>query len=149
MAIPFIVFIIWPIAELYVAVKIAEAIGVLAMLALLVVAWPAGTWVLRTQGVRAWRRFTAAVLRGRTPGHEAIDGALVLLGGILLLVPGFITDGAGLLLLLAPSRALLRGLISRNFRSPVVVRAARFTSARMNYDVESTAHDVTEPRLRP
>ncbi|MGH2892812.1 MAG: FxsA family protein, partial [Solirubrobacteraceae bacterium] len=81
------------------------------------------------------------------PGREVIDGALVLIGGILLLVPGFITDVLGLLLL-APTRSVAREAIARNFQSRVVVAAARFSGApRSEYDVDSTATDVDGPQL--
>ena len=83
---------------------------------------------------------------GREPTREAVDGALVLLGGVLLIIPGFITDVIGALLLL-PTRALARGLLTRNFRNRYVVRAARFGGR--DYDVDSTAHDVDQRQLRP
>jgi UPF0716 protein FxsA len=76
-----------------------------------------------------------------------IDGALVLSGGLLLIVPGFITDVFGLLLL-APTRAAARGAITRNFQSRVVVAATRFSGApRSEFDVDSTATDLDSPQL--
>ena len=77
--------IIWLLAELFVAIKVAEAIGVGYMLLLLIVSWPLGAWALRSQGRAAWRRLSAAVSEGRSPGREVLDGALVLLGGLLLI----------------------------------------------------------------
>ena len=77
-----------------------------------------------------------------------IDGALVLVGGILLIVPGFITDVVGLLLLLAPTRAVARAVVTRNFQSRLVVAATRFSRApRSDYDVDSTATDLDRPQL--
>ena len=64
-------------------------------------------WLAKAEGRAAWRRLSAAVAAGRPPGREVIDGALVLVGGLLLIVPGFITDAVGLLLL-APTRAVAR-----------------------------------------
>ena len=84
-----LLLILWPVAELFVLIKVAEAIGVLYAILLLVVSWPLGTWVLRSQGRAAWRRLSAAVAAGRSPGREVLDGALVLIGGLLLIVPGF------------------------------------------------------------
>ena len=63
------------------------------------------------------RRLREALAAGRAPTHEVLDGALVLFGGLLLLVPGFITDAIGLLLLLPPTRAVSRGVALRNHRS--------------------------------
>ena len=143
-----LLLILWPIAELFVAIKVAEAIGVLLTVILLVAGWPLGMWLARTEGRAAWRRLSAAVTAGRPPGREVIDGALVLVGGILLMVPGFITDLLGLLLLLAPTRSLARAAITRNFQSRLMVAATRFSSApRSADDVDSTATDLDSPQL--
>ncbi len=142
-----LLLIAWPIAEVYVAIQIADAIGVVAMLLLLIASWPIGTWALRSRGRAAWRRLGDAAALGRPPGREVLDGALILLGGLLLLVPGFITDALGLVLLLPPTRALMRGTLVRNLQSRLVVRAARFTRRPETYDVDSTATDIDQPRL--
>lgn len=143
-----LLLILWPIAELFVAIKVAEAIGVLLTVILLVAGWPLGMWLARTEGRAAWRRLSAAVTAGRPPGREVIDGALVLVGGILLMVPGFITDVLGLLLLLPPTRSLARAAITRNFQSRLMVAATRFSRApRSAYDVDSTATDLDSPQL--
>jgi UPF0716 family protein affecting phage T7 exclusion len=77
-----------------------------------------------------------------------VDAALVLAGGVLIMIPGFITDGIGLLLVLAPSRALARAALIRNFQSRLVVTATRFSRApRSPYDVDSTATDLDRPQL--
>jgi UPF0716 protein FxsA len=144
-----LLLILWPVAELFVAIKVAEAIGVLLTVLLLVVSWPVGMWLLRSEGRAAWRRLSAAVAAGRPPGREAIDGALVLVGGGLLIVPGFLSDVVGLTLLVPPTRALARVGIARNFRSRVVVAATRFSRPPASaYDVDSTAKDIDQPQLR-
>jgi UPF0716 protein FxsA len=140
-------FIFWLAAELLVAIQVASAIGVLATVVLLIAAWPVGSWALRSQGSAAWRRLAAALSEGRTPTREVVDGALILAGGTLLMVPGFITDALGICLLLGPTRALLRPLLVRNLQSRLVARAVRFT--RKPYDVDSTARDIDQPQLRP
>lgn len=146
-----LLLICWPVAEVYAAIQIAEAIGVLWMLLLLVASWPLGTWALRSQGRAAWLRLADAVAAGRPPGREVLDGALVLVGGLLMIVPGFITDLLGACLLLPPTRALARGLALRNLSRRFVLRTARFaqSSPSRSYDVESTATDIDQPRLRP
>ena len=142
-----LLLILWPIAELFVAIKVAEAIGVLLTVILLLVSWPVGMWLAKTEGRAAWRRLSAAVAAGRPPGREVIDGALVLAGGLLLIVPGFIADVFGLLLL-APTRSVARGALTRNFQSRVVVAATRFSGApRSEFDVDSTATDLDSPQL--
>ena len=137
----------WPVAELFVAIEVANAIGVLYTIILLIAGWPIGTWALRSQGAAVWRRFTLAVSEGRPPANEVIDGALVLVGGGLLITPGFITDALGLLMLLPPTRAAIRGLVVRNFRSRLMTRAVRFGPSGRDYDVEATASDVDQPHL--
>ncbi len=143
-----LLLIIWPLAELFVAIKVAEAIGVLLTVILLLAGWPIGMWLTKAEGRAAWRRLSAAVAAGRPPGREVIDGALVLVGGTLLIIPGFITDVFGLLLLLAPTRSVTGAVITRNFQSRLVVAATRFSrTPRSEYDVDSTATDLDSPQL--
>jgi UPF0716 protein FxsA len=139
--------LLWPVAELFVMFEVANAIGFHYMLLALIVAWPIGWWAVRSQGRLMWRRLQAAVAEGRRPTREVLDGALVLLGGALLIIPGFISDAVGLVLLLPPTRALMRGLVRRNLQSRFVVRAVGATGR--PYDVDSTATDVDQPRLHP
>ena len=84
---------------------------------------------------------------GRSPGREVLDGALILIGGLLLIVPGFLSDVLGAIALLPPTRALLRGQLARNLQSRFVVSATRFTGASGPYDVDSTATDIDQPQL--
>lgn len=142
-----LVLILWAAAELFVAIKVADAIGVLATVLLLLVTWPLGTWVLRSQGRAAWRRLGAAVSAGRSPGREVLDGVLILLGGLLLIVPGFLSDVLGAIALLPPTRSVLRGQLARHLQSRFVVKATRFTGASGPYDVDSTATDADQPHL--
>jgi UPF0716 protein FxsA len=147
MLIPLLLLICWPVAEVFVAIQVADAIGVLATVLLLIASWPIGTWALRSRGRAAWRRLGGAVAAGRPPGREVLDGALILVGGLLLIVPGFITDAFGLVLLLPPTRVAMRWLLARNFQSRLVLRATSFNRGRASYDVDSTATDVDQPRL--
>lgn len=143
-----VLLIAWPVAELLVAIGVAQLVGVLATVVLLLITMPLGFWLARRQGRSAWRRLSAAIADGRPPGPEVADGALVVAGGALLIVPGFITDVLGLALLLAPTRALARRGLIRNFRSRLVVGASSFASGSRPYDVDSTATDIDgAPRL--
>jgi UPF0716 protein FxsA len=142
-----LVFVLWAALELFVAIKVADAIGVLATVVLLLLSWPIGSWALRSRGRAAWRRLGEAVAAGRSPGREVLDGVLVLLGGVLLIVPGFIADVLGVLALLPPTRALMRRGLARNLQSRLVVTATRFSGGSRPYDVDSTATDVDQPQL--
>lgn len=145
MPVAVLLLILWAIAEVFVVVKVADAIGALATILLLIASWPIGTWALRSQGTAAWRRLTTAIQQGRTPAIEVVDGALVLLGGSLLIVPGFITDLLAILLL-APTRGLLRPMLVRHVQSRLFSRAPGFGRGR-SYDVDSTASDIDQPQL--
>jgi UPF0716 protein FxsA len=133
------VLILWPVAELAAAVAVASEIGVLLTVVLLLAAIPLGGLVLRAEGRAVMRRLAEALAAGRAPAREVLDGALVLSAGTLLIVPGFITDALGLLLLAPPTRAIARHLIARNLRSRLVARAIWFGAGARPYDVDSTA----------
>ena len=108
-----LLFILLPLAELYVLIQVGQAIGALPAIAILLLDAIVGAWLARSQGRLAWRRFNEAMAAGRVPGKEVFDGAMVILGGALLVTPGFITDIFGILLLLPPTRAVLRKLVLR------------------------------------
>jgi UPF0716 protein FxsA len=152
----FVLLVLWPLAELFVIVELSQAIGFLWVLLLLIVSWPIGWRLIRHEGRLALERLRDALARGQAPTNAVVDSALVLVGAVLLLVPGFITDTVGVLLLL-PSRALARRALLRNRRSAWLTRIVNFVnwnSARFGrgagprgYDAESTAADVDEPQL--
>lgn len=106
-------FIVVPIAELYVIIKVGELIGVFPTLILLLADAVLGSWLLKHQGRGAWRRFNEALAARRFPGREVVDGALIIVGGTLLLTPGFLTDIVGAFLLIPPTRAIARRLLKR------------------------------------
>jgi UPF0716 protein FxsA len=115
-----LLFIVVPIVELYVIIEVGQAIGVVPTLAILVGDALLGAFLLRQQGRQAWRRFNEALDARRFPAREVADGLMIAIGGTLLLTPGFITDIFGLILLIPPTRAIirrgLRGVVSRRFR---------------------------------
>jgi UPF0716 protein FxsA len=139
--------IVWLLAELFVAIGVAHAIGAGYMLLALIVSWPLGGWALCSQGRAAWRRLSDAVSAGRSPGREVLDGALVLIGGLLLIIPGFLSDLVGICALLPPTRSLLRGRLARHLQGRFMTSAARFGAAKPSDDVDSTASDVDQSQL--
>ena len=108
-----ILFIVVPIAELALLIQVGQAIGVWWTVLILIADALLGSYLLRTQGRLAWRRFNEALVSGRLPHKEVVDGVLVIFGGVLLLTPGFITDIFGLLFLFPPTRVLMRRLLVR------------------------------------
>ncbi len=108
-----VLFIVVPIAELYVIIQVGEAIGLWPTLALLLADALLGAFLLKHQGRGAWRRFNEALAQRRFPGKEVADGVLIVIGGTLLLAPGFLTDIVAIFLLVPPTRAIVRGLLRR------------------------------------
>lgn len=152
-----LLFIALPIAELWLLIKIGGEIGIVPTLALLVIGSFVGAALARSQSRAAWERFNRALAEGRMPGREVFDGAMIILGGALLVTPGFITDVFGIAFLLPPSRAAIRQLLTRLVakRSPAIRvatfgasagRAARDARARRRgYDYEGSAREVSDP----
>ncbi len=103
-----LLFLVLPIAEIYVIIQVGGAIGIVPTLFLLVLDGIAGAALARWQGRAAWERFNLALSAGRVPAKETFDGAMIIVGGAFLLAPGFITDVIGFLLLIPPTRAVLR-----------------------------------------
>jgi UPF0716 protein FxsA len=108
-----VLFIVVPIAELYVIIQVGQAIGLWPTLALLLADALLGSFLLKHQGRGAWLRFNEALAQRRFPGREVVDGLLIVVGGTLLLAPGFLTDIVGLLLLIPPTRAVVRKILRR------------------------------------
>ena len=144
-----LLFIVVPIAELAVIIQVGEAIGVWWTIAILIADSILGSVLMRAQGRAAWRRFTDAMQAGRVPAREVLDGALVMFGGLLLLTPGFITDILGLLLLVPPTRALVRAVLARRLMKRMVVSMTPPPRGRPDDIVDGSAIDVENDRLTP
>jgi UPF0716 protein FxsA len=108
-----VAFLAVPIAELYVIIQVSHVIGGWETIALLIVESIIGTWLVRREGRRTWRAFSAALEARRPPAREVVDGALVIVGGALLLTPGFLSDILGFFVLLPVTRPLARRLLLR------------------------------------
>jgi UPF0716 protein FxsA len=124
-----VLFIGMPLLELYVIIQIGQEIGALPTIAILVADSIIGTLLLRSQGSAAWRRFNEATAAGRIPAREIADGALIIFGGALLLTPGFVTDIFGLILLIPPTRALVRRTVVGFFARRNVVGYVGYKAA--------------------
>ena len=134
-------FIVVPLAELYVILKVGDAIGALWTIVLLAADSVLGSMLLRAQGRSVWRRFNETMAAGRVPHRELIDGVLIVFGGAFLITPGFLTDIVGLLLLLPPTRSVIRRMVARRLGRRLVVNGER-------YDVNGTASEYDAPARR-
>jgi UPF0716 protein FxsA len=112
-------FVVVQIVEIWLLIQVGQAIGGWQTLLLLVADSLLGAWLLRREGRRTWRAFRLALDERRVPAREVADGVLVIIGGTLLITPGFLSDIVGLLFLLPPTRAAIRPMLTRLF-------AARF-----------------------
>ena len=111
-----LLLLVVPIIELYVIVQVAGSLGVLWTIFLLVAVSVVGAILVKHEGTNIWIRAQRQLAQGQMPDNEMIEGVLLLMGGALLLTPGFVTDAIGLLLLFPLSRVLFRGLAKRRFK---------------------------------
>ena len=141
-------FILVPLLELAVLIKVGGYIGAWQTIAIVLLAGAFGAWLVKHEGLRALRAIQAELASGRLPTDSMIDALLVLVAGVLLITPGLITDACGFLLILPPVRALVRRIVKARFR-------ARFTfwhiGGGANDDfIDGQARPVDEaPRPRP
>ena len=104
-----------PVAEIFFIIRVTRDLGVPETIGLLVAVSIAGAWLVRRSGLGVLRQIQERLARGEIPGKELVDGLLILVGGVLMLTPGFLTDAVGLLLLVPPTRLALRALLIRRY----------------------------------
>jgi len=170
-----VLFVVVPLVELFVIIQVGQVIGAWWTIAILLAGSILGSLLLRSQGRGVWRRFNAVMGEGRVPHREILDGVMIILGGALLLTPGFLTDVFGLLLLAPPTRAAIRKVLVRLLSHRLAygiagpAGAAAYGGGRWMWrrrggdgseersapgrpgdepDVEGTARDASSPRLR-
>lgn len=110
-----LLFVVGPIVELYVIIQVAHVIGGWETIALLLIESALGAWLMKRQGRGAWRRIQSQLQNHQLPTKELVDGALIIFAGALMLTPGFLTDVLGFVLLIPPTRAVVRALLMRRF----------------------------------
>ena len=123
----FIIFLIVPVIEVYLLIKVGSLIGGLATVALLLLVSLLGAYLVQSQGFRILARVREELARGRLPAAQLLDGALVLVGGVLLMTPGFFTDFLGIFFLVPATRGLIKAwlglwLQARLSRGGIVTR---------------------------
>lgn len=108
-----ILFTIVPIVELYVLIEVGSLIGTIPTIGLIFLTGVAGAYLARLQGFTLLKRIQSEMNQGRVPHGEMLDGAMILIGGILLLTPGFCTDLLGFSLLVPLTRNFHKGWLVR------------------------------------
>jgi len=115
----FLIFLLIPIIEIYFLIEIGEVIGAIPTVFLVVFTAVLGAQLLRFQGLSALQRVQASMARGEMPAVELLEGVVMLVGGALLLTPGFFTDALGFMCLIPPlRRKIIFSVIARFFRFP-------------------------------
>ena len=140
--------IVVPFVELFILIRVADQIGLLATIVTLILVSVAGAWLLGQQGAATWRRLRATLSRGEMPTEEATDGALILFGGALLLTPGFLTDVFGLFLLIPWTRSLVRRWAKRLLGILALSKLGRFGKAGVAGAKGVKAYEVRAERIR-
>ena len=126
-------FVAIPLAEIYVIIQVGQVVGAWWTIFLLVADSLFGAWLVRREGRRAFASLRAALSAGRMPSGELADGALILIGGTLMLTPGFLTDIVGFLFVLPITRPLTRrwltGVVQRRFGPTTTFEGATFPTS--------------------
>lgn len=117
-----LLFFIVPLIEIYLLIQVGHVIGAFPTILLVIATSIFGAYLLRQQGLSALARFQTSFRQGQLPGDELKEGVFILLGGILLMTPGFFTDFLGLFCLLPPTRKLLMKLFGKRFKSQAGVK---------------------------
>lgn len=105
-------FVLIPLMEIWAILQVGQLVGPWWTIALLVLDSMIGAWLIKREGGRAWAALRDALQHGRMPARELADGALILIGGTLMLSPGFVLDLAGILLILPFTRPVARRLLT-------------------------------------
>ncbi|HET6626827.1 MAG TPA: FxsA family protein [Nocardioidaceae bacterium] len=107
-----VLFVVVPLVEIYILIQIGQEIGVWWTIALLIADSILGSYLIKREGSRAWQALREALQSHRMPAKELADGALILVGGTLLLTPGFVSDVFGFFCILPFTRPVARRILT-------------------------------------
>lgn len=147
-------FVVVPVLELVILVRLGQAVGLLAALVLVLATGLAGAVLARAEGLRVFFQFQGELAAGRMPGQALLDGISVLVGGTLLLTPGILTDVAGLALLFPPTRRWIQQGVRGRLEAGVRSGSVRFvvldpSGAAGPFGERGTARRDAPPRSEP
>lgn len=140
-----LLFVVAPLVELALFVQVASWIGLLQAVLLLLLVSALGVLVVRHQGLGAYRRVRDQVREGRLPAADLVNGLLIVVAGVLLILPGFISDVVAVLLLLPPTRVFVRALLQKHYAVRVASGVATVARPIRRVRNESDVIDVTPP----
>jgi len=128
-----ILFLIIPIIEIFLLIKVGGVIGALPTIILVVLTAVIGAGLLRQQGLSTLARFQKNMSQGKLPAQEMVEGILLAVGGALLMTPGFVTDTIGFLCLLPFSRQFIATTIIKNSAAKVTAKMGGFSQGKEQY----------------
>jgi len=143
--------IAWPILEIYVFIQVGESLGWINAILLFLGAGVLGLWLMRTEGLSLLMRARTQMQRGIAPVDQAFDALCLVMGGVLLLLPGFLTDIAALILFLPPTRLALKRMLARH----AIVHGTQYGDPRRHGDMviegefEEVSPTANEPKRGP
>jgi UPF0716 protein FxsA len=129
-----IIFIVIPLVEIAVLIRVGARIGILPTLGLMVLMSIIGGLLARYQGLKTWQRIQQDLAAGRIPDDALLDSFIIFVGGMLMLTPGFVTDLIGLWLLLPGSRQLVKWLLRRQMTAWIAKSSRDGESGFKKYD---------------
>ena len=115
----FVLFTVLPVVELWLLITIGRSVGALPTVLMVVLMGALGAALARHEGSRVFRGWRAAITEGRVPEEGILEGALVLVGGVLLLTPGVVTDVMGIAFLIRPTRRLIAGIVRKKLEAKI------------------------------
>lgn len=128
----FLLFTLIPIIELYTLVSVGSVIGGLPTIGIVILTGIAGAWLARMEGFNTMQKVRQSLNEGQVPADEMVEALLILVAGLLLLTPGFVTDFAGLAMLLPFTRKPLARWLRKQFNA-AAVRSADQNHAGFTY----------------
>lgn len=140
----FFLLIALPVAEIALLIGIGRQIGFVATVALLLLTGLLGAFLARSQGLGMVRRMQSEMAAGRAPAGQLVDGALILLAGVLLLIPGVLTDAIGFFCLLPAGRTVLKRWLRKRFEAGL--RSGRIA---VSVNTVDTVHTVNAKNITP
>lgn len=136
--------VVVPLAELWVILRVGRQVGIVPTIASLIVISALGTALVKREGVKVWRDLVSSVSRGEEPSRQIVHGACLLVAGVFLLSPGFVTDVFGIVLLLPPVRALVEVTVTRRARRIVTVVTSTRSGPIVDHGIIGRSDDVID-----
>ena len=138
----FPIFVVVTLAEIYVLVSVGDAIGAWSTILLVIITALIGSTLLKQQGWSIMAKAQQNIAEGRTPALEMLEGVVILVSGVLLLTPGFITDGLGLLGLMPWSRSyFINHFLEKNAERVFIKRNSVFIHKTTNQETKTANKD--------